>query len=213
MTNPQPSSSQRPSDNVSRPPRRPGWGLIQDVRPTRQTPRSVAAVQPESRQQPVTLAVSHPLPPARAQIASRKQRLVRWSQKHGLVIAAPFIAIVSLRLSTLPAVGEGLIAAYGLLAVTRRIPSRISFWLATVVLVGIGIEFLLLPGAGQANNGALFVFLLLCIGLISSMLETRRMATRNKPSSVDNTTPPNTPKGLGLNRKHPSQKVPRNVAS
>jgi hypothetical protein len=38
------------------------------------------------------------------------------------------------------------------------------------------------------NNGALFVFLLLAIGLISGTLETRRMTKQEKAFRVDNTT-------------------------
>lgn len=178
MTNIQPPGGRPTSDDDSRPPRRPGWSLIHDVRPIRQTPVRVAAVQPESRKRPATPATSHNQPTAPVLAVSRKQRLARWLHRHALVLMAPLIVIISIQLSVLPLVGEGLIAIYGLMAVIRRIPSRFSFWLATVVLAGIGIEFVALPGAGHANNGALFVFLLLGIGLLSSMLETRRMAAR-----------------------------------
>ncbi|MBC7942953.1 hypothetical protein H7X68_00415 [Candidatus Saccharibacteria bacterium] len=176
MTNSQPSLHHQPPRDAHKPLRRPGWSLIQDVRPARQTPHRIAAMQPESWQQPATTVVSRHLPPAQAHTTSPRQRLILWFQAHTLAVATPLIVFTSIQLSAVPIVGEGLIAAYGLMAVVRRIPSRISFWLATVVLASISIEFLLLPDAGRAADSALFVFMLLCIGLITSMLETRRMA-------------------------------------
>jgi len=180
MTNTPRPSGQSPHDDDSRPLRRPGWSLIQDVRP-RQARHSADPVQPEARQQPATTTLSRN-PPALQATVTRKQRLFQWLHKHALVVASPLIVIASIRLSAFPVVGEGLIVVYGVVAVVRRVPSRVSFWLATVVLVSIGIEFLPLSGAGRANNSALFVFLLLGVGLICSMLETRRMGLRDKAS-------------------------------
>ena len=175
---------QHPSENQfqysadSQSPRRPGWGLIHDVLP-RQTHHSNAYIQPESRIQAATITVPRNTPIKNVQIPSKKQRFAQWFKKYALLVAAPLVIIASIRLSAAPIAGEGIIIAYGLLAVVRQVPSRISFWLATIALASIGLEFLL-PGANRANNSALFVFLLLCVGLICSMLETRRMAQRDK---------------------------------
>jgi len=68
-----------------------------------------------------------------------------------------------------------LVVLYGVAAIVRRVPSRVSFWLASITLVSIGVEMLFLAGVSRPNNTALFVFLLLVVGLVSSMLETRRM--------------------------------------
>ncbi len=181
MTDTLQASSQLPHDANNRPLRRPGWGLIQDVRP-RQTRHTAAAIQPEAQPVVVTPIVSHSVRPVQTKIVLWKRRLIQWLQEHTLVVGAPFIIIASIQLSTIPVVAEGFIFAYGLLAVIRRIPSRVSFWLATVVLAGIGIQFLLLRGTGQVNNSALFVFFLLCIGLVCLTRETRRMVIRDKAS-------------------------------
>jgi predicted membrane channel-forming protein YqfA (hemolysin III family) len=61
-----------------------------------------------------------------------------------------------------------------------RIPSRVTFWLAALALAGVGIELVLLPEPGRANNGALLVFLLLGVALVSSVFETRRLEAKNK---------------------------------
>ncbi len=181
MTDTPRPTGQSPHDDDSQPLRRPGWSLIQDVRP-RQARHSVGPVQPEARQQqPPTNTLSRN-PAALQATVARKQRLFQWLHKHALAVTSPLIVIASIRLSAFPIVGESLIVVYGVVAVIRRVPSRVSFWLATVVLVSIGIEFLPLSGVGRANNSALFVFLLLGVGLICSMLETRRMGLRDKAS-------------------------------
>ncbi|MBC7942994.1 hypothetical protein H7X68_00630 [Candidatus Saccharibacteria bacterium] len=157
---------------------RPG-NLIQDIRPMRNTRRRVDVIQPESRHQPKVSAVHRAQPIKQISKPSRK-KILQIFKINKLVLIAPLIVIASMQLASLPLVGEGIIVLYGLLAAVLRIPSRVSFWLATVVLAGIGIRFLLLPGVGSVNNSALFVFLLLCVGLASSTYETRRMVLRDK---------------------------------
>jgi len=179
MTNIQSPLGQSPSNDSSRPLRRPGWGLIQDINPS-QKQRKVASVQSEAKPMPATTTIPRNLPIAVAKTKAWHRRLILLFQKHALIIIVPLIIIVSIRLSTLPAVGEIIIIVYGLLAIIRRIPSRITFLLATLVLASIGIEFLLLPGSNRVNNSALFVFLLLCVGLLSLMLETRRITKHNR---------------------------------
>ena len=181
MTDTPRPSGQSPHDDDSRPLRRPGWSLIQDVRP-RQARHSAGPVQPEARQQSATTALSRNPPTIQTSTVARKQRLFQWLHKHALAVMSPLIVIASIRLSAFPVVGEGLIVIYGVVAVIRQVPSRVSFWLVAVVLVSIGIEFLPVSGVGRANNSALFVFLLLGVGLICSMLETRRMGLRDKAS-------------------------------
>lgn len=178
MINTPQTLGQLPYSANSQPLRRPGWGLIQDVRP-HQTRHRPAAIQSESRHQPPTPAVSTRPTPRKSQSILQKQRLAQWLQKHVLILTAPLIIIASIRLSGLPIIAQSLIVAYGLVAIVWKIPSQISFWLATMVLAGIGVQFLLLPGTERVNNSALFVFLLLCIGLVTSILETRRMVMRD----------------------------------
>ena len=78
--------------------------------------------------------------------------------------------------------GGLVVAAYAIGVLMLRIPSRVTFLLAALALAGIGIELLLLPAPGRANNGALLVFLLLGVALVSSVLETRRLESKNKLS-------------------------------
>ena len=87
-----------------------------------------------------------------------------------------------MRLSASPTIGEVVIGGYGLLALILRIPGRVSFWLASMVLVSIGVDLMLLPEMSRASNTALFVFLLLTVGLASLVFETRRIELQNKPS-------------------------------
>lgn len=172
-----------PASVNERPIRRPGWKLIQDVKPAVRPPApTVHPMQPElpprpmprripqaaSEQQPSGLSLD--TTPAR----SWRGRLWRGIRTHALLIASPLIVIISIRLSAVPMLGEFVTIAYGVLAILRRIPSRVSFMLATIVLVGVGIEIVFISEAGRANTIAFFAFLLLCIGAISSMLETRR---------------------------------------
>lgn len=183
MTNTQPPQNLPPTNNRPRPLRRPGWRLIQDVRPDvrpRQGLMHSVALRPsESNHHPATSLSKRP-PATAVRTTSRSRRLTHWLRRYSLVLIAPIIIIASIRLSTLPLMGEGLIIAYGLIVVVRRLPSRLSFLLATIVLISIAVEFLLLQGHGNVNNSALFVFMLLAVGLLSSMLEMRRLSSHNK---------------------------------
>jgi len=185
MTDNQPKSNKQDAEINSRPLKRPGWGLIQDVRTvrsSRSTAPRPAVTQPEARPSPFVKADSEVRLAPKVQKNSRHHRFLQWSKKHYMWLCSPFVFAASVGLSYIPLVGEGIIVAYGVLAVVKRTPSSVSFWLATVILTGVGVEFLVLPGVGQANNNALFVFLFLVIGLLSSALETRRLTARNRAS-------------------------------
>jgi EamA domain-containing membrane protein RarD len=117
--------------------------------------------------------------PPKTKEALRRQRLLR-VERYALIAAAPAVIIACVRLSATPLVGEITIGVYGLGALILRIPGRVSFWLASIALVSIGIEFLLFPQTNRPNNTALFVFLLLAVGFVSLALETRRMDVRGK---------------------------------
>lgn len=168
----------RPGDR--QPPRRPQHIMIQDVRPAPRTRRRIAVIQPAVHPVPTV-----PTLPARFStelpVNTTKKPIIQWISAHSLLFIAPLVIFLSIRLSTTPIVGEITLAIYGVIILLLKKPSRLSFWLATMVLVSIGLEFLLLPGDGRANNSALFVFTLLGIGLISMTLENRRMIVQNKP--------------------------------
>lgn len=155
--------------------------MIQDVNPMRRTARRVASVQPVAPRQPAPLTLSESLTTKSSKQPVRK-KILRWIRAHALIIMAPAVIFVSIRLSVMPLAGEIIIGLYGLASLILRKPSRLSFWLATMVLLSIGIEIILLPGRDRANNSALFVFCLLCVGLISMVLETRHVAVQNRQS-------------------------------
>lgn len=180
MNVPKSPGGRTPYPSASRPLGRPRPATIHDVRPARQTERRAAPAQAAAPPQQQMRAVQSETIAPRVEKVSRRRRFE--FGKYGLVIAAPLIIIACVRLSNLPALGQGIIVAYGIVAIMLRIPSRVSFWLAAMALVSVGIEFLLLPQEGRANNGALFVFLLLGVGLACSVLENRRMVAPNKIS-------------------------------
>lgn len=170
-----PPRNRLPHLDNNRPLKRPGHGLIQDVRPSSQSIHTVAPVAPVT---PVAPIISPASAVTHTKTTPRQRRLPRFS-KPIVLVAAILVVIASILLSAVPVIGEAIVIAYGIAAIILRIPSRISFALALFVLAGIGIEFLLLPGIGQANNSALFAFLFLGIGLIASILETRRLSMQN----------------------------------
>lgn len=190
-----PLREQLPASVNDRPIRRPGWKLIQDVKPqvrpvvpsatvsvepvvsVRSIPRPVSPSKEESSlitEQPSGLSLK--TTPGR----TWHRRIIMWMYVHILLIAAPIVVIASIRLSAAPMLGELIIIIYGIIAIIRRIPSRVSFVLATIVLISIGIELLLVSGSDRANTVALFAFSLLCVGVVSSMLETRHMEAYDK---------------------------------
>jgi len=178
------------SADVSRLRARARSTAIQDVLPIRhpeQEHNTAALARPDTPQsqprlQPQPLKLKRrTFTPPKTKKAARQQRLLRL-EKYALIAAAPVVIIVSVRLSAYPLIGEGTVGLYGLCALVLRIPGRVSFWLASMVLVSIGVEFLFFPQTNRPNNTALFVFLLLAIGFVSLVFETRRMDVGNKRS-------------------------------
>jgi hypothetical protein len=108
------------------------------------------------------------------------QRLVQWLKKYGFIVAALIVIIGIVRLSATPSISGPVVAAYAIGVFMLRISSRVTFGLAVLALIGVAIELLLLPEVGRANNGALLVFLLLGVALVSSVFETRRLEAKNK---------------------------------
>jgi hypothetical protein len=175
---------QRPSNHLaasSGPLKRPGHGLIQDVQQTRRA-RPVTITRPaatshvDSVKSKETVTSTNPA-------RQHKRNVWQWFRglkRYALVAVGLCAIVVSMQLSVSPLTGEVLIGAYGLLALLLQVPSRVSFWLASMVFVGIGIQFLLISSVGHPNTGALFAFLLLGIGLLSSVRESRRTIGRRR---------------------------------
>jgi len=152
--------------------------MFQDIRPS--PPPSVRA-KPAAVPSQTAPVVPRRFAPPRTKKTVRRQRLVRL-EKYGLIAAPPLVIIAMARLSAFPTIGEGVIGAYGLAALILRIPGRVSFWLASMAIVSIGVDLLLVPDVSRASNTALFVFLLLAVGLISLVFETKRIEAPHKPS-------------------------------
>jgi hypothetical protein len=159
---------------------------IQDVLPARHpkyehkvAPTQQLSAQPDTPRSPMTQLKRRTFAPPKTKEAVRRQRLLRL-EKYMLLAATPAVIIVTVRLSATPLLGEIAIGVYGLCALIWRIPGRVSFWLASMALVSIGIEFLLFPQTNRPNNTALFVFLLLAVGFVSMALETRRLDVHGK---------------------------------
>lgn len=70
--------------------------------------------------------------------------------------------------------GELVLAVYAIIAIWKRLTSRLSFALALATFGGIIVTQLLSPDSGIADNLAVYAFLLLCIGTISLAREVRQ---------------------------------------
>lgn len=90
--------------------------------------------------------------------------------------------IVIVRLSASPGISGFIIATYAIGVFMLRISTRVTFGLAALALVSVGIELILLPEPGRANSGALLAFLLLGVGLVSTVFDNRRQESKNKIS-------------------------------
>lgn len=176
----QPQSPDRPLRPATK---RPRVRMIHDITPARWAPRR-ASVSASAAAQELSVPIA---PPASATLQQRSGRprkatLLKWLKRHGLVVLALIAVIVIVRLSASPDIGGVIIAAYTIGVFMLRISSRVTFGLAALALVGVIIELTLLPEPGRANSGAVLVFLLLGVGLVSTMFETRRLESKIKLS-------------------------------
>jgi len=154
--------------------------MIHDVAPAQWTPRRASLRQPGPSQTTAVVASTPQVSGQQRLKKSSMKHLLQWLKKYGFIIAALIVIIGIVRLSAAPSVSGPIIAAYAIGVFMLRISSRVTFGLAFLALIGVAIELLLLPEAGRVNNGALLVFLLLGVALVSSVLETRRLEAKNK---------------------------------
>ncbi len=70
--------------------------------------------------------------------------------------------------------GQIVIAIYAIIAVWRRLPSRLTFLLALLMFGGIILTQLFTPDSGISENLAVYAFLLLCVGTLSLAREVRQ---------------------------------------
>jgi hypothetical protein len=156
--------------------------MIHDVAPVKWTPRRASLNQPGASQASAVVASAPRVSSQRRLKKPSVQHLMQWLKKYGLIVAALIVVIGIVRLSAAPSVSGPIIAAYAIGVFMLRISSRVTFGLAFLALIGVVIELLLLPEADRVNNGALLVFLLLGVALVSSVFETRRLEAKNKIS-------------------------------
>ena len=71
------------------------------------------------------------------------------------------------------AIGLILLCAYATVALIKRIPSRTTFTLAMVLLAAISVMLLFKPSAQLIRNFATYAFVLLLVGVITLMRESR----------------------------------------
>lgn len=69
--------------------------------------------------------------------------------------------------------GQIVIGIYAIIAVWRRLPSRLTFLLALLMFGGIILSQLFIPDSGISENLAVYAFLLLCVGTLSLAREVR----------------------------------------
>ncbi|HSX35381.1 MAG TPA: hypothetical protein VLH84_00430 [Patescibacteria group bacterium] len=113
-----------------------------------------------------------PLPPKKLYFSAppRAQR-TRWSR-----LQLPAIVLAGLVGGALvqdATIGALLAAAYGLVALIWRLPSRITFALAALSLVAVCAMLLLKPDGQLMGNFATYTFIFLIIGVVSLARESR----------------------------------------
>jgi hypothetical protein len=139
------------------------------------------AKQKATQQRPI-----NPVPRqfATPKASTKKKRTLRQRfskfEKIFLIIAGPLFLAATIRFSKNAAVGEIAIAAYALLVLILQIPSRVTFWFVSMFLVSIPAVLLIIPDIQRSHNTALYAFMLLGVGLLSLILETRRLEARER---------------------------------
>jgi len=108
-----------------------------------------------------------------AHIKSSKSKWAMLPPKTQLIALILGAIGAGLSIQFLP-LGEIIIGIYAVYAVAKNIPSRTSFLLALVALIGI-VAILIVRGTDNlSENFAIYAFLLLAIGTVSLGLEIRR---------------------------------------
>lgn len=127
-------------------------------------PKPVETKAPEVQPKPKTDA-------SRAHPKKQRQRR-RWLLPLQLFGAGVGILLAGTLLQA-TALGELLIALYGVVAIITRIESRTSFTLALISLGCIVIMLLVRPNSALMQNFAIYGFLFLVVGTISLARESR----------------------------------------
>jgi len=98
----------------------------------------------------------------------------------GIVMAALLtgLSLFSLQL------GQIVLGIYAVIAIWKKLASRLSFMLALMTFGGIIVTQTLSPDSGIADNLAVYAFLLLCIGTVSLAREVRQGGRQQQAATV-----------------------------
>jgi len=78
------------------------------------------------------------------------------------------------------AIGLTLIGLYAIIALVRRVPSRVSFMLSFISMVTVILLLIAKPGSTLAGNFATYTFLLLVTGVIALAIEAHPPKRRKR---------------------------------
>ncbi len=127
---------------------------------------SVAAPVPAPSQAPVVRKYTFQQPAP----TIKKQR--RWGQRMQLAMLVVGGLAGGLVVQNM-AIGGGLAAVYGIVALIKRIPSRTTFMLATLSLGAVCLLLLFKPDGQLISNFSSYTFIFLIIGVVTLARESR----------------------------------------
>lgn len=119
--------------------------------------------------------------PRRRTFTAPPQRLPRHRLGHALLYSLGMVLCLSASFfaQSLP-LGMAAIAVYAAVAWLRRLPGRYSFILAFSSLITVVVLLLVRQNVELAGNFATYTFLLLVVGIVSSMLESGAYPKRKR---------------------------------
>jgi len=152
------------------------------LRPASAAPRLTA--QPAPTPAPVPPARQPATPPRRHTFSAppelRPRR--RWWHKLLFPLCVLLCLCASFLVQSLP-LGMAAIGLYAAIAWLRKLPSRYSFVLAFLSLVTVVVLLVVRQNTDLASNFATYTFLLLVVGIVSSMFESR-VNLKHKSSKI-----------------------------
>ncbi|HSW99001.1 MAG TPA: hypothetical protein VLF71_04130 [Candidatus Saccharimonadales bacterium] len=149
------------------------------------TPQAARGSLPRQPQQPNPAPHPTAPPPRRLDFTAPQQprHRRRWWQSLLFPCAILVCLSASFVVQSLP-LGMAAIAVYGIVAWARHIPSRVSFIMAFLALLTVVILLVVRQNVDLASNFATYAFLLLVVGIASTMLESRIRRPKHRRSKI-----------------------------
>jgi hypothetical protein len=137
---------------------------------------------PQALPQPV---LTHGQPPQRLDFTAPAQKAPRRRWWRGLLFPLSILLCLSASflVQSLP-LGMTVIAVYAVVSWVRHLPSRYSFVMAFLALLTVVTLLVVRQNVDLAGNFATYTFLLLVVGIVSSMLESRIVKTKRPHSKI-----------------------------